>query len=56
MLQNNYYAVQTLLIAPGRLVLLGPTGAVRLMSDLSPSAWLARELEGGNRQQPSKVQ
>jgi len=52
-LQKNYYGVCTLLQAPGRIVLGDQSGRVRILENTSPEEWLARELEGGTRQQPS---
>ena len=54
-LQKNYYGVCTLLQAPGRIVLADAEGRIRVLEDTSPEKWLARELEGGTRQQPSRA-
>jgi hypothetical protein len=55
-LQRNYCGVDTLLLEPGILVLADVHGRVKICRDVSPEHWLAGELEGGTRLQPSRAE
>lgn len=54
-LQVNYYGVVTHLVAPGRVVRTDQGRGLRFL-ERSPEAWLAKELEGGTREQPRSAQ